>query len=99
MHTPGLKKLLYQTLSHRTTRSLLAGDIANVWEDVELIIYPNPFCTSCQIFSMNKKARSKNPINPKAPFKWGFMDILSSTVPKRLTSDTTFYNYLLIADY
>ena len=47
---------------------------------------------------MNKKARSKIPLNPKAPFKWVFMDIILSTAPKSLTSDTTFSNYLLIVD-
>ena len=47
---------------------------------------------------MNKKARSKIPLKPKAPFKWVFMDIIISTVPKSLTSDTTFSNYLLIFD-
>ena len=71
------------------------GDTDNVWKDVELIIYPYPFCTSCQISSMNKKTRSKNPINPKAPFKWIFKDIIPATAPKLLTSETTFSNYLL----
>ena len=47
---------------------------------------------------MIKKTRSKNPIRPKSPFKWGFMDIIPSTAPKRLTSDTTFSNYVLIVD-
>ena len=91
-------ELLHQILGHRSTRSLLAGDTENVWEYVELIIYPDPFCTSCQISSMNKKARSKIPRKPKAPFKWVFMDIIPSTAPKILTSDTTFSNYLLIVD-
>ena len=45
-------------LGHRSMRSLIAGDTANVWEDVELRIDPDPFCTSCKISSMNKKARS-----------------------------------------
>ena len=63
-------ELMHQRLGHRYTRSLLAGDTANVWEDVELRIDPNPFCTSCQIYSMNKKARSKIPLKRKAPFKW-----------------------------
>ena len=72
------------------------GDTANVWEDVELIIDTDPFCTSCQISSMNKKARYKNPLNLKAPFEWIFMDIIPATAPKSLTSDTTFSNYLLI---
>ena len=83
-------EFLHQSLGHRSTRSLIAGDTANVWEDVELIIDPDPFCTLCQISSMNKKARSKVPLKPKAPFKWVFMDIIPSTAPKSLTSDTTF---------
>ena len=89
---------MHQRLGHRSTISLLAGDTANVWEYIELRIYPDPVCTSCQISSMNKKARSKNTLKPKAPFKWVFMDILPSTSPKSLTSDTTFYNYILIVD-
>ena len=100
--SPARKKiafeLLYQRLGHISTRSLLAGDTANDWEDVELRIYPDPFCISCQISSMEKKARSKIPLKPKAPFKWVFMDIVPSTVPKSLTSDTTFSNYILIVD-
>ena len=47
---------------------------------------------------MNKKARSKIPLKPKAPFKWVFMDIILSTASKSLTSDTKFSNYLLIVD-
>ena len=47
---------------------------------------------------MNKEARSKIPLKPKAPFKWVFMDIIPSTAPKSLISDTTFSNYLLIVD-
>ena len=49
---------------------------------------------------MKKKSRSKNPLNPKAPFKWVLMDLIPSTAPKRLTSDTTFSNCVLIVyDY
>ena len=47
---------------------------------------------------MNKKARSKIPLKPKAPFKWVFMDIVPSTAPKSLTSETKFSNYLVIVD-
>ena len=91
-------ELLHLRLGHRSTISLLAGDSANVWEYVELRIDPDLFCTSCQISSMNKKARSKIPLKAKAPFKWVFMDIVPSTAPKSLTSGTTFSNYLLIVD-
>ena len=91
-------ELLHQRLGHRSTKSLISGDTANVWEDVDIRIDPDPFCTSCQISSMNKKARSKIPLKPKAPFKWVFMNIIPSTAPKILTNDTTFSNYLLIVD-
>ena len=83
-------ELLPQRLGHSSTRSLLAGDTVNVWEDVDLRIDPDPFCTLCQISSMNNKARSRIPLKPKAPFKWIFMDIVPSTAPRSLTSDTTF---------
>ena len=63
-------EFMHQRLGHRSTRSLIAGDTANVWEDAELKIDPDPFCTSCQIYSMNKKASSKIPLKPEAPFKW-----------------------------
>ena len=73
-------ELMHQRLGHRSTRSLIAGDTANVWEDAELKIDSDPFCTSCKISSMNKKARSKLPLKPKASFKWVFMDIKNLTV-------------------
>ena len=47
---------------------------------------------------MNKKARSENPLNPKAPFKWVFMDIIQATASIFLTGDTTLSNYLLTVD-
>ena len=81
-------EFLHQRLGHRSTRSLISGDTANVWEDAELKIDPDPFFTSCKISSMNKKARSKLSLKPKAPFKWVFMDIITSTAPKSLTNDT-----------
>ena len=77
---------------------MLAGETANVWGDVGLIIYPERFFTSCQISSMKKKARAKIPLKPKATFKWVFMDVFPSTAPKTFTGDTTFSNYLLIVD-
>ena len=40
-------ELLHQRLDHRPTISLLYGDTANVWEDIELRTDPYPFCTSC----------------------------------------------------
>ena len=91
-------ELLHHILVHRSPISLLAGDTANVWEDIYLRIDPDPFFASCQISPMNEKSRSKNPIKPKAPFKRVFMGIITSTSPKSFTSDTTFSNYILISD-
>ena len=71
------------------------GYTTNVWEYIELRIDIEPFFKSCQISSMTKKARSKIPLKPKAPFKWVFMEIIPSIAPRSLTSDTTFSNYLL----
>ena len=61
-------ELMHHRLGHRSTRSLMSGDTANVWEDAELQIDSDPFCTSCKMSSMNKKARSKVPVKPKSPF-------------------------------
>ena len=63
-------ELIHHRLVHRYTRSLMAGDTVNFWQDIELRIYPDPFCTSCQISSIDKKARSKNPLKRKAHFKY-----------------------------
>ena len=62
-------ELLHQRFGHRSTRSFLSGYTANDWEDIDLRIYHDYFCTSCQISSMKKKARSSNQIKPKSPFK------------------------------
>ena len=91
-------ELLRHRLGHRTNIPLWDEDTANVWEDIELRIDTDPFCTSCQIYSMNKNDRSKTPLKPKAPFKWYFMDIIPSTAPSFLTNKTTFSNYILIVD-
>ena len=91
-------ELLHLILGHRYTISLLAGDTDNVWEDIELRINTYPFCTSCHISFMNKNDRSKNTLKPKTPFKWVLMVITPSTVPKILSTDTTFSNYILIVD-
>ena len=41
-------ELMHQRLGHRSTRSLIAGDTVNIWEDAELKIDEDPFCTSCK---------------------------------------------------
>ena len=57
---------------------------ANIWKDIELRIDPDPFCTSCQISSINKKARPNNPLKPKTHSKWVFMDITTEEVMDKL---------------
>ena len=59
----------------------MAGDTANVWQDIELRIDPDPFCKLFQISLMNKKARSKNPLKPKAPLEWFCMVVILATSP------------------
>ena len=76
----------------------MAGNTASFWKDIELRIYPYPFCTSCQISLMNKNSRSKNTLRPKPPSKCVFMDIVTATAPIYLTSETTFSNRILIVD-
>ena len=76
-------ELLHQRLGHRYTRSLLAGDNANFWEDIEPRIDSETFCTSRLISFLNKNNRSKNPLKPKSPFKWVFMDTIPSTALKQ----------------
>ena len=63
-------ELLHKRLRHRSARSLLDGGTDTFWEYVELIIDPDPFCTSCQISSMDQKSRYKKLLKPNAPFKW-----------------------------
>ena len=48
-------ELLHHKLGHRYTRSLLNRDIANDWQNIERRVDPDPFCTSCQISTINKR--------------------------------------------
>ena len=82
--------ILHQRFGQKPTRPMLDGNTDNVWEDIDLRIYQDPSCESRQKNSRNEKARSKIPLKPKAPFKWFLMDIIPSTAPKSLTSDTHF---------
>ena len=87
-------------MGHSSTKSLLDGYTENIWQDIDLRVYPDPFYTSCQISTINKYSISKTPLNPNTPFKWVFMDIILAISSKSVTKDTNFANYLLIlADY
>ena len=39
-------EILHQILGHRSTRSIVAGDTTNVWQDIELRVDPYPFFKS-----------------------------------------------------
>ena len=91
-------ELLHQRLGHRSTSSLLTRDNENVWQDIDIRVDPDPFFTSCQISTINKKNISKTPLKSKTLFKWVFMEIIPATYSKSLTRDNTFANYLLIVD-
>ena len=85
-------EIYYQRLGHKSTSSLLSGDTPNFWQDIEIRVDPNPFCTSYSISTINKKYISKTHLNPKTPFKWVFMDTTPATSSKTVTKDTTFSN-------
>ena len=48
-------ELLHQILGHISTRSLMGGDTANVWEDIELRIDPDLFLHIMPYFFNEKK--------------------------------------------
>ena len=52
--------LLDQRLGQISTKSLIDRNTDNVWKDIELRIDPDPFFTSCQTSSMNKRIDLKN---------------------------------------
>ena len=61
--------LLHHILGHRYTKSLMAGNTETFWKDVELRIDPDPFLHIMSDIPNEKKARSKNPLISKPPFK------------------------------
>ena len=75
-------ELFHQRLGHRYTRSFLAWDTANVREYIDLRIYPDPFSTSCQNSSMNKKGRSKIPLKLKITLQVGVNGYNSINITK-----------------
>ena len=74
-------ELFHNRLGQKYTRSLMARYTANVWQDIKLRMNPDPFCTSCKIYSMTKNYRSNNTLKTKAPFKWVYVNYCSN-IPK-----------------
>ena len=70
----------------------MAGYTENVLQYIDIKVDPDPFCTSCQISTINKKAKSKITLKAKIPFKCVFTDIIPDTSSKSLTKETTFSN-------
>ena len=48
-------ELMHHRLGHRSTRSLISGDTANVWEDAKLQIDADPFLNLLQNFLNQQK--------------------------------------------
>ena len=91
-------EILHQILGHRFTRTLWTGGNANVWQDIELRVYPEPLCTSCQISTTTKGSWSKIPLKPNTHFKWVCMNIIPATSCKSVTKYTNYVHDLLFED-
>ena len=63
-------ELLHHKLVHIYTRSLMDGDTANVWQDIELRIDPDPFSHHVIYLEQIKRLGIKNPLKPKVSIKW-----------------------------
>ena len=62
-------ELLHHRLGHRSTMSIMAGDLANIWQDFEFRVEPDPFCTSFQISRINKKVYIKYTSESQSKFQ------------------------------
>ena len=71
------------------------GYTKNLFKDIELKIYPDPFFTSCQIYSMKKRLGLKS-IKSKSTLQVGFNGHNTINSTKNLTSNTTCSNCFLI---
>ena len=67
-------ELHHQRLGHRPTRSIVDGDTASIWQNIEIGLDPDHLFTSRKISTINKKPISNTPVNTKTPFKWVFTD-------------------------
>ena len=64
-------ELLHQRFGHRSTRSIVSGDAANIKQDIEIKVDPDHF--------------AHHAISPQnTPFKWVFIDIIPATFSKTL---------------
>ena len=90
--------LLHTRLGHRSKRSLLAADTADMWKNVEVKLSPDLFCTSCKIATITKRNQSKVPIGVEKPLATVFMDIIPAPHKSSFDPDCDFSHYLLIVD-
>ena len=89
--------ILHQTLGHRSTRPLLDGYNANVWKYIEIRVDPDPCCTSCQIYTIEKRLYQRHIL------KTIYLSNGRSWTPyhphlQKVTKETNFASYLLIVD-
>ena len=84
-------KLFHHRLGHISTRSLMAGDTANIWKGVGIRIHIEPFFTPCQISSVNKKNWVQKSIETRGTFQVGFYVHYSSNIPKRFDKFKYFF--------
>ena len=84
-------KILHQILGQISTISFMSGDTANIWEDIELRIDTEPFCTSCQIYSIKKRLGLKIHYGQRH-LPSGFYGYNTINSTKKLRSDTNFSN-------
>ena len=64
-------EFLHQILGYKYTKSILDGYTANAWQDIDIRVDPDPFCTSCPIFTINK-VLIKDTFESKYTFQVGF---------------------------
>ena len=82
-------ELLHHILGHRSTRSLLAGDTDNVWEDIELRIDPDPFFHIMSYFFHEQKGKVGESTESKSSLQVGVHAHHAINITKSFTSDTT----------
>ena len=64
-------ELLHQIIGHISTRSLLDIYTANFGQVIEFRVDNEPFCTSCQIYTINKKGWFKDTSENQDTFHMG----------------------------
>ena len=91
-------ELLHQILEHSYKHTLLAGYTTMFWHDIDLRIYPVPFCTSCHISTINKKFCIKDTYEAQYTFQIGVYGHHTRNNFQTFNKKTAYANYLSILD-